>query len=258
MPERTLASPEFLFDHAREYQNRLTELQEEINIAIQGAQTVVSSILRTSTAETLRQYEVHIEQIENEYTPHLEIFNELTAGSCKNSAETILNSVITFTGFEASNCAKSYDERVTEIVATANGALVDFDEVYSELQSSVVKAFVGRNVFISPEEIEGRIADIFEIVEERWEESKPEFEAVRRSVAIGIGEQNIQLGQCHDLILQVAASQFSWFRSIANTCNEFDNQKASDKIGKFTEPWVKLSKEFYEQFEKLESFKWKN
>lgn len=236
----------------------MTELQEEINEAIHQAQTAVSTVLRTSTSETLRQYEDHIKSIENEYEPHLETFNRLSPGSCKDTAETILNSVITLTGFEASNCAKIYDTNVAEKVANANSALVGFDAAYSELQSIVIKAFIGKNMFVNPEEIEQRFSVIFNLIQEVWSDSKPEFDDLRRNLAVGVAEQNMILGLCHDSILQVAIGQFGWFRSIASTCNDFNlPQSASDRIGKSAEPWEQLSKDFFEQFAKLESFEWK-
>lgn len=206
----------------------------------------------------MRQYENHINAVEEEYTPHLETFEQLPAGSCKDEANNLLNTIIRFTGFEASNCAKAYDNVVSEKVADANKELVRFDAVYSDIQSFVVKSFIRQNFFVYPQEIESTIVDVLKVVQDRWNLTKPEFEAVRRNLAISIGVENIQLGECHDSILQLAVNQFAWFRSIANTCVEFNTpQRASDRMGKTVEPWVEISKQFYQQFAKIESFEWK-
>ena len=257
--EGKLSSPDRLFDHARLYQTLLTNLQEEINFAIEEAQTAVSQVLRTSTTETLRQYENHAISIEGEYAPHQEAFEQLIPGSCKNTAETILNTVKTFTGFEASNCAKAYDNVVREIIESTSGSLVNFDDVYSELQSIIVKAFIAKNIFINSEEIEETISDMFELVQTKWNETKPEFDDLRRNLALAIGLQNIQLGSCHESIKNVATDQFAFFRSMVNTCNDFNSpQSVSERTGRISgpEPWIQKLKEFEEQFAKLESFKW--
>lgn len=224
---------------------------------IDAAQNAVSDVLKTYTNEVLRQYQTNIQEIEAEYAPHYETFNRLAPGNCRDNAYTILNSVITFTGFEGSNCAKYYDNEVRAILAGTQGALDGFDEVFSQLQSIAVKAFVGQNAFLNPGEIEYKIVEIFNLVRARWEESKPQFQGVRISLLQSIGMELSQLRDCHKWIVEVAHGQFEFFNSIAKTCTEYGLESLMGRSVNAEEPWVKLTEEFYEQFSKLKSYEWK-
>lgn len=260
MPEKKLISPDFLFDHAWEYQGRLTVLQEEINEAIQEVQTVVSRVLKVSTAKTLKQYQVHIGAVESEYAPHIEAFEQLIPGDCKDSASSILNNVIRFTGFDASNCAESYDISVRGKVANASNSLVRFDDVFSQIQLIVIKAFVGRNAFVTPEAIEDKISEIYKIARRITHNAQFDSEIFLRNLASEIAEENVELGNCHNSILEVAASQFSWFRNMVQTCLRFENSGASDRterMARTADPHVQLLQEFQEQFAKLKYYQWK-
>jgi len=254
--ETKLIDPNPLFNHAKDYQTHIANLQLDINVAIADAQDVVSSLLKTSSTETLRQYENHFTAIENQYGPHVEDFNKLEPGDCKESAYSILSNIIIFTGYEASNCHKSYDNSVTEIIAGTTTALVDFDGDFKDLLSTVVKAFVGKNLFISPDEIKDRISNSYAIALERWNNLKPQFDDLRRNLAIGIGGQNILLGQCHDTILEEAIRQTPYFERAIKTCKDFT--PAQKAFGKTAEPWVQIVKEFQEQLEQFKPFEWKN
>jgi len=255
--EADIANTDELFNNVRGYQYQLSDLQDEIDRSIEASQNAVSDVLKTYTNEALRQYQTNIQEIEVEYAPHYETFNQLDSGSCKDNAYAILNSIITFTGFEGSNCAKYYDNAVRTILAGQQNALDGFDEVFSQLQSIAVKAFVGKNAFVSPGEIEDSIAEIFNLVKARWEAAKPQFEGVRISLLQSIGMQLSQLRDCHNSIVQEAQEQFAFFNRMAEICMEFVPQSFKGRSLNEEEPWVKLTEEFFEQFSKLKSYEWK-
>lgn len=245
-----------MFDSAWEYQGKLSELQTEINEAIQGVQTAVSSVLKVSTARTLKQYQEHVSAVEAEYLPHLEAFEQLRPGECKESAENILNSVIRFTGFDASNCAEDYDRNVRVKLANASDCLIDFDEAVSQVQLIVVKAFVGRNTFVSPEDIQDRFSEVYKIARRIFADTKIDSDGLVRNLASSIAVQNNELENCHDSILQTASGQFSWFRSMVTTCARFESSQPR-MMGRSVQPHVQLLEEFREQFAKLKYYEWK-
>lgn len=222
-PEKNLIHPDFAFEHAWNYQVLLSDLQLEINNVINEMQTLVSDILKTSTAETLTQYQTHITAVQAEYVPMLGLFNSLTPGTCRSQAESILNTTTTFTGYDASNCANVYDQRVRNELATANRALVRFDDIYSQVQTIVVKAFIAQNAFLTPEDIRDEITNIYGVVQGRWSVSKPEMEAVKRALQTNIAQQNVVLGNCHNNVLSNAVTMFGMFRSMVQTCADFEN-----------------------------------
>lgn len=258
-PEKKMISPDFLFEHAREYQVRVTELQSKINEAIQEVQVVVSRVLKVSTAETLNQYQHHLIDIEFEYAPHIEALEQLDSGDCKNTAETIINSVRNFTGFNAGNCAYEYDQSVQNKIADASNSLVRYDNIFSQIQLIVVKGFVGANPFVTPEAIDNKIAEIIEIGKRITSDATFDSENFTNNLASEIAEENSELGNCHNAILEVAKSQDAWFRQIIQTCSSYDDasQGKARRMGRTVEPYIQLFADFQEQFKNLKFYEWK-
>lgn len=237
----------------------MSELQTEINEAIERVQTAVSTVLTGSAAETLGQYHQHIAIITSEHAPHLETFEKLVPGDCKNSAETILTNIIEFTGYDASNCAKIYDQKVREKVANTSQSLVQHDNVFSQLHMIVVKGFVGENAFVSPEVIKDKITQMYELVKTIKENAIFDSDGFVSKLRTEISAQNAELGNCHDEILDLAYGQFAYFERVAKTCDRFDEEPVGKSKRKAvdTEEHEQLLKEFLDQFEKLNYYEWK-
>lgn len=259
-PEAKLISPGVTFKHAWVYQVKFTELQDDMNVLIHEVQTAVSDVLEKSTKLTLQQYQSHIDEVQSEYLPALELFNELRPSSCRNLAENILNDTTSFTGFAASNCANLYDIRVRTEIAVANDAFQQFDSLYSQVQTIVVRAFIAQNQFVDPEAIEDTITEVYDVVVGRWNSSRPEIEAVKQTLAKAVDIQNFELGQCHSVILGNAQWGFSRFRQMVDTCVEFDASQNSSpsktRMSSHTEPHIALMEEFKAGFAKLKSYEW--
>lgn len=250
-----MISPDFLFTSAWEYQVKLQEFQEKINAVVHAVIVAVSEVLEGSTAETLKQYEDHVNVIEKIYAPSLKSFEGLKPGSCRNSAETILNQTTLFTGFKASNCAYTYNSRVTTEVNDANKALVRFDDVYTQVQSIVVKAFVGSNVFLTPEDIQEKFIEIYKLVTDRWEETEPEIEAVKRNLQTRITNQNVELGRCHGEIETETEGEYKRFRDMVKVCEDFDTSRGDRSDSNFNQH-EKMLEDFMTEHAKLKTYEW--
>lgn len=185
----------------------------------------MSHVLSESTDKTLQQYESHVDRVGELYAPSLEAFQQLQPGSCRNSAERILNDTKDFTGFSASNCANQYNNRVKVVIDSANIALTGFDGIYSQVQSIVLKSFVGRNALLNPEDIEDRIIHIFELIKGKWDAAEPEITSLRRNLEEAISNQNEELGKCHNFVEEDATAEFQRFARMVQTCTEFDNSR---------------------------------
>jgi len=258
--DRKVISPDFAFVHAWTYNGKLTELQTDINDAVHDVQVGISAVVASSTDETLQQYEDLFSDVEALFKPTLALFNELRPSNCRNSAERILNDTTDFTGFDASNCAKDYNIRVTNETAAANGAMARFDDLYSQVQTIVYKAFVGENFFITPEDIRDTITDIFDRVQARWLEQRPEMEAVRRNLASVIAAQNAELGNCHVKILDDATTDLGRFSRMVNTCRDFDNTNdpfsGPERAGRDVPAYIQQLEEFEAEFAKRKLYEW--
>lgn len=245
-----------MFPVAWDYQARLFEFQEEINFAIGEGISAVSHVLSDSTDKTLNQYEGHVDRVEAMYFPSLEKFQQLELGSCRTSAERILNTTTEFTGFSASNCANQYNNRVKVEIDKANKALSAFDDIYSQVQSIVVKSFVGRNVLLNPEDIEDRIKDMFELISGKWEASKPEIASLRRNLEEAISNQNEELGKCHNAVEEDANAEFQRFARMVQTCDDFENSRSSDRLGRASASFEQQLEDFFAEHAKLKLYEW--
>lgn len=254
--------PDFVFLHSWEYQERLIDLQGDINESIEEIQVAVSSVLKSSTSQTLQQFESHISDVEGIYVPMLAAFQTLNPGNCRNDAEDVLNRTTTNTGYRASICAATYDIRVrTEVDAAAN-ALSHFNGLNSQVQSIVVKAFVGQNKYANPEAIEDKITEIFDIVKGKWEGSKPEIHGIRENLASSISAQNGELVKCHEANLKTAATFYAMFEDMVQVCIDFDsipNPFAASKRFSNAAPspsFTQKHAEFLAAFENQQPYKW--
>lgn len=259
-----LIHPDFLFTHSWEYQGKLTELQADIDESIKETQVAVSNVLKQSTNNTLKQYQTHINEVENIYIPMLDGFQTLQPGACRNDAEDVLNRTTTNTGYRASNCASTYDNRVQSAISTALNSLNRFGDFSGQVQSIVVKSFVGKNSFVNPEKIEDKIVEIYDFVKDRWNSSKPEIEAVRNSLSTFITAQFNELISCHGANLNYAKRFFEMFEETVQICIDFDKtpnpfaaSKSRTSRSIIETPFSKKHAEFLAAFESQDPFEWK-
>lgn len=261
-PKKKLIHPDFLFTHTWEYQARLTELQDDINESIEEVQAAVSSVLKSTTNNTLRQYQTHVGEVEGVYVPMLDNFQSLKPGDCRNDAEDVLNRTTTNTGYRASNCASTYDTRVRSFVDAAVNALTRLDGRFGLVQSIVVKAFVGHNSFVHPESIKDKIVEIYDYVKGLWATSKPEIEAIRSSLTSSISAQFSELVKCHQANLNYAKTFFGMFEDTVQICIDFDNTPnpfgaSKGRMSRSADtPYSRKHAEFLAAFEHQKPFEW--
>jgi hypothetical protein len=220
---KLITHPDFLFARAWKHQVILANLQGEINEAILEVQTAVSSVLRVSSSETLDQYESHVNSVQAEYRPMVEALEGLPRSQCRDNAEFLLDFTVRMTGFEASNCAATYNTHVSNAIDIANKALVKIDDVYNQVQTIVVKSFVAQNAFVTPEDVNKTIIEMTELVEGRWESTRPEIQGVKLTLENSVADQNRQLGNCHAGALKFAIDAYALFSQNVQTCIDFNN-----------------------------------
>ena len=226
----------------------------EINEAMNEIQTVISSVLKNSTSQTLKQYENHMYSIEAEYLPSLSSFQILPESSCRLQAELILNTTTTFLGFDSSNCANEYDKAVSAKLNVAQEVVGNFSGRYGDIQSIVVKSFIGYNKFTQAEDIQEKIDEIFDLVTGEWIASSPKMRSLETALAEDIAAQNEELSNCHVEILNIATHQFSFFKRMVETCTAFHSSKRTKRS---LESHDEIFEQFQAQFEKLSPYKWK-
>lgn len=255
-----LQNPDALFEASWRYQKQLQGLQGEINDSIEQVVVALSTILKSSTEETLGQYQLLYDDIDGIYAPLLVAFNGLKPSECRDTAERALNDTTSFAGFDASICATTYDNEVRNSIAKANFAMSGINTVYSQVQMIVVKGFVGQNSFTMAEEIEETIDKIFKLVSNRWAVSKPDLDTLRLRLASDIAEQNKQLGECNLEISDDVASLSGRFKRMVQTCVTFDNPSKTKSVDILSDNAAPSYKQQFEEYQaelsKLKSKKW--
>lgn len=242
-----------MFVSAWDHHSKLEKLQEEINSAIQETITAVSGVLRQSTDATLKQYETLYDDMDDLYAPALEAFHKLDAGICRDTAEQALSFTTSMSGFEAANCATAYSNRVKAEIDSANSQLVGIDGIFRQIQSIVVKSFVGKNVFATPEDIADKIGEIFKFVSERWEESETGVAELRLNLALAISTLNAELGTCHDIVMSGLEVSHVSFKRMVNTCTDFNKSKSKSASIPSQE---QMLEEFVAELQKLKFYEW--
>lgn len=258
--EVKLQNPGLLFETAWNYQEQLLGLQDDINESIEEVVTAVSTILKSSTQETLGQYELLYDDIDDIYAPLLVGFNALKPSDCRDTAERALNDTTQFAGFDASICAQTYDDDVRMSIAAANRALSGIDGLYSQVQLIVVKSFIGKNAFTMSDDIEDTIAKIFELVSNRWANSKPDLESLKSRLAAEIAGKNKELGECNVQISDDVASLSGRFQRMVQTCVTFNSTPSKTKSvdmlsGNAIPSYKQQLAEYQEELSKLRSNK---
>lgn len=220
-----------MFVTARSHQELVDALQLDINEIVHEVTTAVSRVLEVSSTSALKKFEDQAIALKTAYLPALEKFEKLQQSDCRNRAETSLNDTVFLAGFADGNCASNYNHNVTTEINRANDGVVQIDNYFNQVTMIVAKSFIGFNQFTTPEDIESKIKEIYELVTERWEEIRPETESLTKSLEEGIAVGEAELATCHDVTMEFAISMLNRFSQMVNICYDFDNTE---------EPWFKV------------------
>ena len=247
-----------MFEDAWEAQTELQKLQDDINEAIWEVQTAVSSVLKASTIETLQQYQAIFEAIVNRFEPTMAVFDELEVSACRKNAENILTFATDHSGFAISNCANDYNTSVSGPIEEARNSAYSFNSLYNQVQTIVVKSFVGQNKFTDAEDINDLIKSMFALVDGKWKAEKPNLKSITENLASSIKIENVKLGVCHEETMASLTSFYDMFVRSVTTCRDFNNSrpsgsKSSKAAGK--PEWEIVYEEFLALVEKVKSEK---
>lgn len=234
---------ESLFIQAWEYQDKLTTLQENINLQLTAIRLSVSSVLKSSSSKTLEQIENNTIAIIEQDQPIRDVVFNLEPTACTNNLRTVLNGVTEFSGFPSSTCVSRYDNGVKVVLNDSYIMLDQYNGLFSEVQQVVVKSFIRQNAFLTPETIIETSKIQYERLNENWTKVIPNIEEFVKSLESKIAEINVNLGSCFN---QTQANLIpSYVRIIdeVDICKEFDNTKS---------PFAKFSKSLKTTFLKLE------
>lgn len=253
--EKFLISPDFLFENAWSYQEFLSVLQDDIDETIHEVQTAISSVLESGTGSALKLHEGHISDLLAKRAPLVDDFGRLNSGECRNLAQSLLDMVTSQTGFGASNCMKHYNNAVDIEISKAAALIANFDSLYAQVQQIVVKSFIGKNALVTPEAISDTMIAVYEFVEKKWNDSKPEVESVKAALRAGIADQDTQLALCNSVNINNSQSGFGFLENQIATCTEFDASAKSGR-GSRAQTFINYVPQYEAALEKITEYEW--
>ena len=217
-------APEELFLEAWEYQGKLGALQQDINEQLTAIRTAVSTVLRNSSTETLKQIEGNANKLLDQDEPARDaIFLIDPSTVCINNLKTVLNGITEFTGFGSSNCVTSYDKSVQGSLDTAYALLQKYEGSFGDVQQIVTRSFIGRNAFTQSDDIRARFAEQFNKRNADWATVRPDVEAFVRTLESNIAVFNGVLGNCFRSIQDKVAPAYGVLTAEIVTCSAFDS-----------------------------------
>jgi hypothetical protein len=218
-----LYNPNALFTEAIDYQGRVTVLQEDIVDTITSLRSQLSAILKRTSNATLSQVQDNIWDIFDLDAPvRALVFNTPTT-DCILNLRVQLNMKTEFSGYDSSNCLTRYDRSVSGLINAAYGTLADYEKQIIIIQMLVVNSFIGRNVYLHPEEIIDSFRSQYDEHNAAWVVVKANIATFLASLEEDIGAQNTVLGTCFTNIQTDLIPQYNYITNATAVCTEFDS-----------------------------------
>lgn len=219
---RFLIVPDSLFINAWDFQGRLTTLQRDINEQLAAVRTAVSTVLKTSSNETLGQIDDNAMTLLAQDEPARTAIFALPASTCVNNLKIMINSITEFTGFGSSNCVAAYDKNVQGVLQTAYAQLQKYEASFGDVQQIVVRSFIGINVFTAPDQIEARFGMYYNQRDSEWNTIRPDIDNFLRTLGNNIAVFNTVLGECFNGIQDRVNPRYTELQAEIATCHTFN------------------------------------
>lgn len=212
-----------LFPHSYGKQAEIQSIQNDIDSIVAEVQRGFLEETRVSSANLLNQFETFANTINAKHAPVLTAFNQLPAGSCRDGAETLINTTRTQTGFNAGNCATRVNTAVANIIAKIDRLFENFNRQFSEIQQIVIKSYIKSNLFVDmPDVVIDKMDSFFNNVDARWKEQKPEFSKLRAQLAADLAVEHAKLTSCNAEVVVFADTMFGLTAGQISSCEEFN------------------------------------
>ena len=211
-----------LFKTAWSYQNKLSEMQNDIDQTLFDLRDGYTKILRSSSSNTLKKVEdnawnfLELDEIERK------VLEAVEQDDCITDLLDILDGVTVIAGFESANCLKRHDKKFHAEVLKANNTLNEFENFATDAQQMVVKSFIGKNVFKVSEKIAQNIEETFNILQSSWMEQRSKVEHFIASFDEAVDGLYLQFQECLD---DMHAAYEVIYKEVSNkqdVCEEFD------------------------------------
>lgn len=218
-----MIAPDTLFENAWRYQTEVTDLQNDIDEQLTAIRTAVSGVLKDSSSATLTQIEGNANALLKQEAPARDAIFALPTSLCVINLRVLLNGITEFTGFRSSNCVTDYDAKVKGELEKARTLLQKYEGDFGNVLQIVVRSFIGKNVFLMPEEIEERFVAQFNLRNDEWAAIRPDVENFVNTLRENITGFNTDLGTCYATIEMTVAPLYDVLQGEIATCEAFNS-----------------------------------
>jgi len=205
-----------VFNTAWTFKHRISELSE--------IQLTLTYILENSSHEALAEFEKEVNQILAIEQPIRQQLNAIPLNnSCVFSLLFLLDSITEFTGYQASNCIKIYDQVVTEEVTKVQDIVSLYNEIYIEVLQLTIKAFTDRNIFTQQNDIINRFESDYERYISNLEAIKPQIDDIKLRTYAKINEFTQDMKNCMANLQNNVEIQYEMIVQQIQICLDFEN-----------------------------------
>lgn len=186
--------PTDLMTSALDYQNKVNDLQNEIDIKIAGSLTSISTSIKDSRTSTLVDIKENADKILIIHGQTKEELETKLPNDCVEDLLKIHESVTHVTGASFGNCLKAFNKNLlTEIVAVKQLGP-------NHINGIILEAFNGKNAFKAPEDIKDTFVNIFVQAQQDWTDNQALVEQVVANFQETVDGIRSQFNVCSTLL----------------------------------------------------------
>lgn len=225
----SIVNPGMFFDSAREYHDKVTELQSEIIFQLTNLQVAMTDVLRMSSNTTLSEIDLNIKQIFELERPVRDSVNNNSDGDdgaettpCVRALRARLDAITEFSGYESSICVSRHDRSLSLTLNEINGLLKEYEGNFNVVQMIVVRSFISMNHWTQSDGIENNFVSEYERVKGEWHANDIDRENVIQNLSGAIEKHDSIMSNCFDNIRRALVPFYERFERDLEICKEFD------------------------------------
>lgn len=158
---------------------------------------MIAAVLVETTSPIVNVYSSHATQVWNIFVANNDEINVLVADDCKANAFEGNDYAITSSGFRSSNCITAYNKKVANETKLVNDKLREITIEFDDVSLSVFRAYLPlSNPMVHGEAIERKINETYSETVVRWNNVRPDINAMRISFVANLNAFALTLQTC--------------------------------------------------------------
>lgn len=171
-------NPTDLMTTALDYQNKINDLQNEMDLKIAGSLSAIGTTIKGSRTDSLVQLKKNSENIMTIYGETKEVLESKLPNDCVEDLLEIHERMTHVTGASFGNCLKAFSKRIAEEILAVKPQL----GLYGENVNGIIhQSFNGKNAFKAPANIIEIFVKLFDETQQGWSDNQEKVEKIVES-----------------------------------------------------------------------------